>query len=121
VLAGALQTLTLQPERMRAAIDPGMLATDLADYLVQKGLPFRQAHAVAGQAVQLAGKLGKPLDALSLPEFQTLSELIDPDVYRVFDPQQSVARRNAPGGTAAEAVKVQLQNAKEKMQNVQGK
>ena len=81
VLAGALQTLSLHPERMRAAIDPGMLATDLADYLVQKGLPFRQAHAVAGQAVQLAGKLGKPLDTLSLPEFQSLSPLIDSDVY----------------------------------------
>jgi argininosuccinate lyase len=118
VLAGALQTLTLQPERMRSAIDPGMLATDLADYLVQKGLPFRQAHAVAGQAVLLAGKLGKPLDTLSLPEFQTLSALIDPDVYGVFDPRQSVARRNAPGGTAPEAVKMQLQNAKEKIQNV---
>jgi argininosuccinate lyase len=118
VLAGALQTLSLQPERMRAAIDPGMLATDLADYLVQKGLPFRQAHGVAGQAVQLAGKLGKPLDGLSLPEFQSLSALIDQDVYGVFDPQQSVARRNVPGGTAPEAVKMQLQSAKEKMQNV---
>jgi argininosuccinate lyase len=103
---------------MRAAIDPGMLATDLADYLVQKGLPFRQAHAVAGQAVQLAGKTGKPLDELSLPEFQSLSPLIDSDVYGVFDPQQSVARRNVPGGTAPESVKMQLQNAKFKMKNV---
>jgi argininosuccinate lyase len=117
VLAGALQTLSLHPERMRAAIDPGMLATDLADYLVGKGLPFRQAHALAGQAVQLAGKLGKPLDTLSLSEFQTLSSLIDSDVYSVFDPQKSVARRNVPGGTAPEAVKVQLQNAKFRMQN----
>ena len=119
VLAGALQTLTLHPDRMRAAIDPGMLATDLADYLVQKGLPFRQAHAVAGQAVQLAGKLGKALDTLSLPEFQSLSSLIDSDVTHVFDPQQSVARRNVPGGTAPEAIKMQLQNAKLKMQNVE--
>jgi argininosuccinate lyase len=118
VLAGALQTLTLHPERMLAAIDPGMLATDLADYLVKKGLSFRQAHALAGQAVQLAGKLGKPLDRLSLPEFQSLTSLIDADVYSVFDPQQSVARRNVPGGTAPEAVKMQLQNAKIKMQNV---
>jgi len=117
VLAGALQTLTLHPDRMRAAIDPGMLATDLADYLVQKGLPFRQAHGVAGQAVQLAGKLGKPLDTLSLPELQTLSALIDLDVFHVFDPQQSVARRNVPGGTAAEAVKIQLENAKLRMQD----
>jgi argininosuccinate lyase len=117
VLAGALQTVTLHPERMRAAIDPGMLATDLADYLVQKGLPFRQAHAVAGQAVQLAGKLGKPLDQLSQLEFKELSPLIDAEVYAVFDPQQSVARRNVPGGTAPEAVKVQLQNAKFRIQN----
>ena len=118
VLAGALQTLVLHPDRMRAAIDPGMLATDLADYLVRKGLPFRQAHTVVGQAVQLAGVSGKPLDALSLPEFQHLSSLIDSDVYRVFDPQQSVARRNVPGGTAPEAIKMQLQNAKRIMQNV---
>jgi len=118
VMAGALQTVTLHPDRMRAAIDPGMLATDLADYLVQKGLPFRQAHGVAGQAVQLAGKLGKPLDALSLPEFQSLSSLIDSDVTHVFDPQQSVARRNVSGGTAPEAIKMQLQNAKLRIQNV---
>jgi argininosuccinate lyase len=115
VLAGALGTLTLHPERMLAAIDPGMLATDLADYLVRKGLTFRQAHAVAGQAVQLAGKLGKPLDVLSLPEFQSLSLLIDSDVTQVFDPQQSIARRNVTGGTAPEAVKMQLQDAKLKM------
>ncbi len=111
-LAGALRTLGLHTERMRAAIDPGMLATDLADYLVGKGLPFRQAHSVAGQAVQLAGKLGKPLEALSLQEFRTLTPLFDQDVYTVFDPQQSVARRTASGGTAPEAVKIQLQNAK---------
>ena len=118
VLAGALQTLTLHPDRMRAAIDPGMLATDLADYLVRKGLPFRQAHALAGQAVQLAEKLGKSLDKLSLPEFQSLSVLIGPDVEDVFDPQQSVARRNASGGTAPEAVKMQLQNAKLRIHNL---
>jgi argininosuccinate lyase len=117
VLAGALQTVTLHPERMRVAIDPGMLATDLADYLVRKGLPFRQAHAVAGQAVQLAGKVGKPLDKLSELEFKNLSPLIDADVYHVFDPQQSVARHNVPGSTAPEAVKVQLQDAKFRMQN----
>jgi argininosuccinate lyase len=117
VLAGALRALNLHPERMRAAIDPGMLATDLADYLVQKGIPFRQAHQLAGQAVQLAGKLDKPLDKLSIQEFQSLNPLIDSDVYTVFDPQQSVARRNAIGGTAAEAVKIQLQHAKLRMQN----
>jgi len=115
VLAGAVRSLSLHPERMRAAIDPGMLATDLADSLVQKGLPFRQAHNVAGQAVQLAAKLGKPLDALSLQEFQTLDPSIDSNVYMVFDPLQSIARRNVIGGTAPEAVRIQLQSAKSKL------
>ncbi len=118
VLAGALQTLSLHPERMRTAIDPGMLATDLADYLVRKGLPFRQAHALAGQAVQLAGKFEKPLDKLSMQEFQSLSTLINTDIYDVFNPQQSVSRRNARGGTASEAVRMQLQNAKLKIHKV---
>lgn len=117
VLAGALGTLKLNPERMRAAIDPGMLATDLADYLVQKGMPFRQAHNLSGQAVQLAVQLDKPLDQLTLQEFQSLNSMFDSDVYHIFDLQQSVARRNAIGGTAAEAVKIQLQKAKSKMQN----
>jgi argininosuccinate lyase len=116
VLAGALGTLKLNPERMRAAIDPGMLATDLADHLVQKGIPFRQAHTLAGRAVQLAGQLGKPLDRLSIQEFQSIYPAIDSDVYSVFDLQQSIARRNAIGGTAAEAVKIQLQNARSRMQ-----
>jgi argininosuccinate lyase len=115
VLAGALGTLKLNPERMQAAIDPGMLATDLADYLVQKGMPFRQAHNLAGQAVQLAGQLDKPLDQLTLQEFQSLNSMFDSDVYHVFDPNQSIARRNAIGGSASEAVKIQLQKAKSKM------
>ena len=121
VLAGALHTITLHPERMRAAIDPGMLATDLADTLVEKGLPFRQAHTLAGQAVQLAAKKGKSLDTLTLDEFQSLDPIFDKDVYLVFDPQQSVARRNATGGTAPEAVRDQLKNAKSRMQNLEPK
>jgi argininosuccinate lyase len=112
VLAGAIRTVGLHPERMLAAIDPAMLATDLADHLVAKGLPFRQAHSLAGQAVQLAGKQAKSLDALTLEEFQSLDPSFDPTVYQVFDPQRSVARRNAIGGTAPEAVRTQLQNAK---------
>jgi argininosuccinate lyase len=121
VLSGALRTLSLHPERMRAAIDPGMMATDLADYLVQKGMPFRQAHPLAGQAVQLASGQGKTLDTLTLEEFHSLDPAFDADVYAVFDPQRSVARRNTIGGTAPEAVKKQLQNAKNKMrQNTEG-
>jgi argininosuccinate lyase len=117
VLAGALRSLNVRPERMRAAIDSTMMATDLADYLVEKGLPFRQAHALAGQAVQLAQAQGKPLEALSLEEFQALGDEVgsikfDTDVYQVFDPAQSAARRSAIGGTAPAAVQEQIQHAK---------
>ena len=114
VLADAIRTLSVHPNRMEAALDAGMLATDLADYLVEKGLPFRQAHALTGQAVQLANKLGKALNDLSLEEFQSLDSIFDPDVHQVFDPRRSVARRNIFGGTAPEAVRIQLQNAKSK-------
>jgi argininosuccinate lyase len=112
VLAGALLTLTVHPEKMSADIDPAMLATDLADYLVAKGIPFRKAHALTGQAVRLAGEQGKALDALSLDQFHTLSPVIDTDVYQVFDPGHSIARRGVFGGTAPTSVKVQIRKAK---------
>jgi argininosuccinate lyase len=112
VLAEGLRTLAIHPERMQAAIDPGMLATDLADYLVRQGLPFRQAHSVAGRAVRFAIQQGKALDALSLEEYQSLSPAIGRDVFKVFDPRQSIALRNVVGGTAPEAVTAQLQQAK---------
>jgi argininosuccinate lyase len=117
VLAGALRSLLVRPERMRASIDSTMMATDLADYLVEKGLPFRQAHALAGKAVQYALDQGKALEALSLEDLQALAEgfgsiTFDADVYRVFDPTQSVARRTAIGGTAPQAVREQIQQAK---------
>jgi argininosuccinate lyase len=115
VLANAIRTLNIHPKRMETAIDAGMLATDLADYLVEKGLPFRQAHALTGQAVQLANKLGKVLNDLSLEEFQSIDSIFDSDVYKIFDLQRSVARRNVIGGTAPEAVKKQIQNAKGKL------
>jgi argininosuccinate lyase len=117
VLAGALRSLRVRPERMRAALDSTMMATDLADYLVEKGLPFRQAHALAGKAVRYALEQDKPLEALSLEEFQALADgfgpvAFDSGVYQVFDPAQSVARRAAFGGTAPEAVRAQIQQAK---------
>jgi argininosuccinate lyase len=113
VLANAIRTLTVCPDRMRAGIDAAMLATDLADYLVKKGSPFREAHALAGKAVRLAAEKSKPLDDLSVEEYQSLHPAFGPDVYAVFDPQQSISRRTALGGTAPEAVAAQLQQAKE--------
>jgi len=111
VLAGALQTMTVNKERMFAAIDPSMLATDLADYLVQKGLPFREAHATAGKAVRVAAEKGLGLDELPLNEWQALGPF-GSDVYQVFDALESVKRRNAIGGTSPQSVEKQIQLAK---------
>lgn len=111
VLAGALDTITLHPARMRAAIDPAMLATDLADFLVKKGIPFREAHATAGKAVRLAIEKETQLDQLTMEDWHTLG-VTDPVVTQVFDPQKSIETRNALGGTAPDAVKIQLEHAK---------
>lgn len=113
VVAGALKTLTIHPERMKASIDPSMMATDLADYLVQKGIAFREAHELAGRLVQLAVEQGKTLDALELADFQAINPIFEADVLDVFDPLQSVSRRNLVGGTALEAVQAQLEHAKD--------
>jgi argininosuccinate lyase len=113
VLSGALRSLEIHPERMRASIDPDMMATDLADYLVEKGLPFREAHHLVGAAVRQAAATNRQLDALSLAELQAIHPAFAPDVRKIFDPQQSVSLRAALGGTAPEAVRAQLQQAKD--------
>lgn len=112
VLAGALETMTVHPERMRAAISAEMLATDLADYLVRKGVPFREAHAAAGRAVRRAAEQGTSLENLSMDEWQACGPF-DADVYRVFDPMESIQRRNAIGGTSPDSVKKQIAKAKD--------
>ena len=118
VLAGALETMTVRPEKMLAAIDSAMLATDLADYLVRKGIPFREAHAAAGRAVRAAAEKGISLEELSLNEWQAWGAF-ESDVYQVFDPMESVKRRNATGGTSPDSVKKQIQTAKVRMRNAE--
>jgi argininosuccinate lyase len=111
VMSGLLRTLQVHPERMRQALDPAMLATDLADYLVQRGMPFREAHGVVGQVVRRAQSLGVPIDQLSLAELRGISPAFSEDVSRVFDFLASANRRLAPGGTAEQAVRQQLESA----------
>lgn len=112
VVTAIIKTLRLNPDKLKAALDPDMLATDLADYLVRKGLPFRQAHHVAAAAVRTAAEKGVPLGGLELADLQALSPLFEADVQAVFDFAASVARRDAVGGTAPEAVKAQIEAAK---------
>jgi argininosuccinate lyase len=112
VMAGALRTITAKPERMRSAIDSFMMATDLADYLVGKGIPFRETHAIAGKAVRLAGEKKVGLEGISLESYQALSPAFEADVYQVFDPMKSVEKRNAIGGTSPPSVKSQIAKLK---------
>jgi argininosuccinate lyase len=113
VAAGAIRTLQIDPARMRDALDDGMLATDLADYLVRRGVPFRESHHLVGQAVRRAEELGSDLRGLDLAEFQAIHPAFGEDVVDVFDFARSVAAHRAEGGTAPEAVRVQIRRAKE--------
>jgi argininosuccinate lyase len=91
-----------------AARDPGLLATDLADYLVRKGLPFRTAHHVIGSLVGMAETTARSLDQLTLQEYQAVSPLFRDDVYTLFDLKQALSHRNMPGAPGPREVKKQL-------------
>ncbi len=111
ITAGVIATLEVSGKAMCAALDDGLLATDLADYLVKKGLPFRQAHHVVGQAVVLAEQRGVGLSALALDELRGLSPLFAEDVRAALSFEGSVETRSATGGTARAAVEEQLRRA----------
>jgi len=113
IVAGVIQSLHVNAERMRDVLDDGMLATDLADYLVRRGVPFRQAHHLAGQAVRKALERHVSMRELSVDEFREISEQFTEDVRQVFDFEQSVRAKASHGGTAESAVLVQIQRAKE--------
>ena len=116
VLADALRTLKVHPQRALDLLDPGLLATDLADYLVAQGVPFREAHEIVGKALRLAEEKGLALPDLPLEDFQRLHPAFGEDVYRVFDPKAAVARRRVEGGTAPQALRVQMEQARQALQ-----
>jgi argininosuccinate lyase len=96
---------------MRAALDESMLATDLAEYLVRRGVPFRQAHHMVGALVKLAEARNVKLSALALDDFRAVSSAFGDDVYAVFDFEASVKSRDVRGGTSPDAVREQLELA----------
>jgi argininosuccinate lyase len=91
-----------------AASDPALLATDLADYLVKKGLPFRQAHHAVGALVALAEKVSRPLDQLTLVEFKSVAEQFEADALSTFDLAKAMERRNLTGAPGSREVRKQL-------------
>ena len=98
---------TARPARRRRR-DPALLATDLADYLVRKGMPFRQAHHLVGAVVALAEKLGKPLDKLSLAELQSIDKTFARDALDIFNLPAAMAKRNLTGAPGTKEVAKQL-------------
>ncbi len=113
ILAEMLPAIEARPERMRAALREGYAtATDLADYLVRKGLAFRDAHEVVARAVREAEGAGKDLADLPLERLKAFSALIGEDVRAVLTPEGSVAARSHIGGTAPEAVRAAIRRAR---------
>lgn len=108
IACGVISTLTPNAQRLRAALATEMLATDLAEYLVRKGVPFRETHHIAGAAVALAEQRGIELAALTVADLRALHAAFEEDVVHVWDFEQSVERRDAEGGTSRRAVLSQI-------------
>jgi argininosuccinate lyase len=115
VMAGALRTITVKTERLRCAIDSTMMATDLADYLVEKGVPFRESHAMAGKVVHVADDGKIRMEEMPLEAYQAIGPF-EEDVYQVFDPVKSVEKRNAIGGTSLQSVKNQITKCRKNLE-----
>jgi len=111
VFAPMLATLTVRPERLRAAAAGGFgTATDMADYLAAKGLPFRQAHEVVGRLVRLCIEQQRTLEDLSLDDMRAFSPLFDSDIYAAIALDASVDRRQIRGGPARPRVAARIQD-----------
>ncbi|MEI6737263.1 MAG: argininosuccinate lyase [Pseudomonadota bacterium] len=113
IMADLVANIIVKPDNMRRAVMKGFAtATDLADYLVKKGMAFRDAHEVVATAVRVAGESGRGLEELSLTELRAFSTLIDDDVTGVLTPEGSAAARNHVGGTAPAQVRAAVARAR---------
>jgi argininosuccinate lyase len=114
-MAGAVATAEFRPERIRAVMDTQLLATDLADLLVRKGVPFRKSHEAVGKLVREAEERGVALAELPVDAFLEVAPEFGADVHAVFDWERSVEARRAPGGTARAPVEAQLAEAERRL------
>ena len=111
VFAAMLDTLTVRPKNMARAASGGFInATDCADYLVRKGMPFRDAYMIVGRLVNMCIKSGDTLDTLPLKDFQSVSGAFGPDVYQALELKTGVGGRKVYGGPSPESVKMQIEN-----------
>lgn len=108
IATGVICTMRPNPEMLMKALSPEMLATDLADYLVRKGVPFRETHHISGACVRLAEEQKIRLDALTLEQLQGIDSRFEADVSKVWDYEVSVERKSSTGGTAKASVLKQI-------------
>lgn len=114
-----IEKMGINAEKMTKAAKLGFsTATDLADYLVRKGMPFREAHHVVGSAVAFALDKRIDISELTIDELKSFSEKIDDDIYSYITPEASVSSRKAKGGTAGESVKAQIDSARKFLDEV---
>ena len=111
-----LDRLRLRPDNMRRATTGGYCnATELADYLAARGLPFRKAHELVGKVVRRAATLGVALEDLPLEEYRRFSNLFEPDLYSALDLERALARRSQRGGTAPAEVRRALRRFRKRI------
>ncbi|RMZ81441.1 hypothetical protein DV738_g2155, partial [Chaetothyriales sp. CBS 135597] len=116
IATGVLSTLSIYPATMRAALTPDMLATDLADYLVRKGVPFRETHHISGRVVALAEREGIAMDKLSLAQLQAVDNRFGDDVIKAFNYDASVEARSSTGGTSLSSVQDQIKKIQQALE-----
>jgi argininosuccinate lyase len=111
VFANVIATLSVNAEAIKKDLDPLLFATDLADYLVKKGMPFRQAHKVVGKIVACCLDSGASLAGLSTEQLREFSPLFGKDAMRVFKWENAIERRSVAGGTGTASVRRQIEKA----------
>ena len=122
VAAGALGTSKFREDHLRAAAsDPALLATEAADYLVRRGMPFRQAHDVVGKILRVADKQGKPWTELSMTDIKKLSPLFGDDFLECISLESAIAAKAVPGGTAEESVRAAIGQLESKLEQMEQK
>ncbi|TFK29834.1 argininosuccinate lyase [Coprinopsis marcescibilis] len=117
IAEGVIATLDVHSDKMRNALTVDVLATDLAEYLVRKGMPFRETHHISGRAVALAESRGSQLNDLTIEDFKKLNPLFEADVADVFNFDTSVERRDAIGGTSRRMVQRQVSILRDFLKN----
>lgn len=117
IMNGMIDTMSINIENMKTAtLNDFSNATELADYLAAKGMPFRQAHEITGKLVLGNLKRGRNLQDIPLQELKEASSLIEADIYEFLDPSTAVARRNSRGGTGFDSVRQQLSRVEARLQ-----